>query len=91
MGAIDEGKINDNVEHQRVMQAMKRLDDQKTQEFLNAANMRSQNSIHTRELTQILQIILCQQDLIHVFYHDRDNPLEFYLFRTWGLSVLFLV
>ena len=76
MGAIDDTKINSEDEHQRVLIAMESIDDQKTQEFLEEANLKSDNINQTRHLTQVLQLILCQQDLIHVFYHDINVPME---------------
>ena len=81
MGAIDDTKINSEDEHQRVLIAMEQIDDQKTQEFLAEANLKSDNINQTRQLTQVLQLILCQQDLIHIFYHDTNDHMEDSFFR----------
>ena len=61
--------------------AMKSFDDQKTHEFLSAANLKTKNLKETKEFTKILQIILCQQDLIHIFYADKNNRMEDIIFK----------
>ena len=60
---------------------MKSFDDQKTHEFLSAANLKTKNLKETKEFTKILQIILCQQDLIHIFYADKNNRMEDIIFK----------
>lgn len=75
-GARDESVINSDSEHARVLSAIVKIDTQKVQEWLHLVKIKTKNSDETRIWKENLQLILCQQDLINVYYHNSNESLE---------------
>ena len=81
-GARDESVINSDSEHARVLSAIVKIDTQKVQEWLHLVKIKTKNSDETRIWKENLQLILCQQDLINVYYHNSNESLEKSILRN---------
>ena len=75
-GARDETVTNSDLEHSNVLLAISKIDTQKVQEWLHKVNLKTKNSDETRQWKDNLQLILCQQDLCNVFYHNGKETLQ---------------
>ena len=84
-GARDESVINSDSEHARVLSAIVKIDTQKVQEWLHLVKIKTKNSDETRIWKENLQLILCQQDLINVYYHNSNESLEKSILRKVSL------
>ena len=76
-GARDESVLNSESEMNEVYKALEKIDSQKVHEWLRKIDIKTKDSEETRQWEENLQIVLSQQDLIEVFYHNqRSTRLE---------------
>lgn len=76
-GARDESVLNSELEMNEVYRALEKIDSQKVHEWLRKIDIKTKDSEETRQWEENLQIVLSQQDLIEVFYHNhRSTRLE---------------